>query len=117
MTNMILADVNVGTKWTAKPYKHTLSFYDKHGWATHTVCVNCDSNPEGENDPCTATIDQTWAGIIAACGFCSKSEALRRGFNGEAPVGYSERRVAANMVLHVWRNWRAHEDGGVECFK
>jgi hypothetical protein len=103
MTHPYAHEVQVGTRWSKVPYGHHLPLYDRHGWVTHTVVIGYDQNPEGPDDPCTFSDDPTWPGILAACGFCTKSEARRRGFHGEASEGFSETRVAANIVLYVWR--------------
>lgn len=103
MTHKFAHEVSPGVKWTKRPFSPLIFREDKEGWVTHTVVVGLVENPEGPDDPCTFTCDPTWPGILAACGFCTKSEAVRRGFAGEASMGFSEKRVAANMVLAVWR--------------
>lgn len=93
-------EVEVGTKWLKKPYNPTLALYDKEGWVTHTVVVGDGNNPDGDDFTRSQTADLPT--ILAECGFCSKSEARRRGFSETIPYGYHERRVAANMVLSIW---------------
>jgi hypothetical protein len=110
MAHKYAHEVNIGAKWQDKPYSALLGLYDTLGAATHTVLVGrkkCPDCGKFNNPEChTHADDDSWAGIIKACGFASKAEALRKGFTENAPWGYSEKRVAANMVISVWNKKR-----------
>lgn len=105
MSHRYAHEVEVGTKWAKCPYGMLL---DPEGWVTHTVLIGrkkCYDCGKFKNLQCHSHgIDPSWSGILATCGFCSKSEARRRGFEGVVSLGYTEKRVAANMILSVWRD-------------
>lgn len=111
MTHKYAHEVEVGTKWQKRPYSSLIGFYDKAGAVTHTVLIGrkkCYECGKFKNDVCHSHGDDpSWCGIIASAGFASKGEAKRKGFEGVAPYGFSENRVAANMILSVWNMKKA----------
>jgi hypothetical protein len=91
-----------------------LGFYDTEGCVTHTVLIGrkkCYDCGKFKNDKCHTHCETSdWPSILNACGFCSKTKARQLGFIDNAAYGFTERRVAANMVLYVWNKVRALQE-------
>lgn len=106
--------INIGAKWQKQPIHSIFFSLHDHTYELHR-CVTIDNEhvvewkdtpfykEEYEDEFTIKSKDHSWAGIIAACGFASRSEARRKGFTGDAPFGWSEKRIAKDMTLLVWR--------------